>query len=236
MILPPAAAHTGRSQPREQIFVIDSSGSMGGQSIVQAQGGAQGRARPARQRRSLQRHRLRLDDASLYAAPQNVHARRPTRRRCASSTAWSPTAAPRSAPRSTLALAQPTDRGLSAASHLPDGRRRRRARRRCSPRSSNASATRACSRSASARRRTRISCARRRSSAAAPTRTSATSRDVSREDDGAVREARARRAQRRRRRLARGRRALSARDPGRVRRRAARARGELSRRRPTGRC
>jgi Ca-activated chloride channel family protein len=36
MILPSAAAHTSRSQPREQIFVIDSSGSMGGQSIVQA--------------------------------------------------------------------------------------------------------------------------------------------------------------------------------------------------------
>jgi Ca-activated chloride channel family protein len=37
MILPPAAAHTARSQPREQIYVIDTSGSMGGQSIVQAQ-------------------------------------------------------------------------------------------------------------------------------------------------------------------------------------------------------
>ena len=37
LILPPDAAHVGGSQPREQIFVIDSSGSMGGQSIVQAQ-------------------------------------------------------------------------------------------------------------------------------------------------------------------------------------------------------
>jgi Ca-activated chloride channel family protein len=36
MILPPAAAHTSSLQPREQIFVIDSSGSMGGQSILQA--------------------------------------------------------------------------------------------------------------------------------------------------------------------------------------------------------
>ena len=36
MILPPAAAHMSSAQPREQIFVIDSSGSMGGQSIVQA--------------------------------------------------------------------------------------------------------------------------------------------------------------------------------------------------------
>ena len=49
-----------------------------------------------------------------------------------------------------------------------------------------------------------------------------------REDDGLVRQARARRAQQRRRRLARGRRALSARDTGSLRRRAARGRGELS--------
>jgi Ca-activated chloride channel family protein len=36
MILPPAAAHTARSQPREQIYVIDTSGSMAGESMVQA--------------------------------------------------------------------------------------------------------------------------------------------------------------------------------------------------------
>jgi Ca-activated chloride channel family protein len=36
MILPPADAYAARSQPREQIFVMDTSGSMGGQSIVQA--------------------------------------------------------------------------------------------------------------------------------------------------------------------------------------------------------
>jgi Ca-activated chloride channel family protein len=36
MILPPDAAHSSDAQSREQIFVIDSSGSMGGQSIVQA--------------------------------------------------------------------------------------------------------------------------------------------------------------------------------------------------------
>jgi Ca-activated chloride channel family protein len=36
MILPPAVAHAGGSPPREQIFVIDSSGSMGGASIVEA--------------------------------------------------------------------------------------------------------------------------------------------------------------------------------------------------------
>ncbi len=36
MILPPAAAHASGSQPREQIFVIDTSGSMAGQSMVQA--------------------------------------------------------------------------------------------------------------------------------------------------------------------------------------------------------
>jgi Ca-activated chloride channel family protein len=37
MILPPENAHTARSQPREQIYVVDTSGSMGGESIVQAQ-------------------------------------------------------------------------------------------------------------------------------------------------------------------------------------------------------
>src|SRR6185369_608715 len=37
MILPPENAHLQRGQPREQIFVIDTSGSMGGGSLVQAQ-------------------------------------------------------------------------------------------------------------------------------------------------------------------------------------------------------
>ena len=37
MILPPENAHTQRGQPREQIFVIDTSGSMGGGSLPQAQ-------------------------------------------------------------------------------------------------------------------------------------------------------------------------------------------------------
>ncbi|HEY3517156.1 MAG TPA: marine proteobacterial sortase target protein, partial [Gammaproteobacteria bacterium] len=36
MILPPAPAHMRNAQPREQIFVIDSSGSMAGQSMLQA--------------------------------------------------------------------------------------------------------------------------------------------------------------------------------------------------------
>ena len=36
MILPPAAAHSSNAGPREQIFVIDSSGSMAGQSMAQA--------------------------------------------------------------------------------------------------------------------------------------------------------------------------------------------------------
>jgi Ca-activated chloride channel family protein len=36
MILPPRESHTSRAGPREQIFVIDTSGSMGGESIVQA--------------------------------------------------------------------------------------------------------------------------------------------------------------------------------------------------------
>jgi Ca-activated chloride channel family protein len=37
MILPPENAHAQRGQPREQIFVIDTSGSMGGGSLPQAQ-------------------------------------------------------------------------------------------------------------------------------------------------------------------------------------------------------
>ena len=36
MILPPATTHTSNAGPREQIFVIDSSGSMAGQSMLQA--------------------------------------------------------------------------------------------------------------------------------------------------------------------------------------------------------
>jgi Ca-activated chloride channel family protein len=36
MILPPAVAHAAPSQPREQIYVVDTSGSMGGESMVQA--------------------------------------------------------------------------------------------------------------------------------------------------------------------------------------------------------
>jgi Ca-activated chloride channel family protein len=36
MILPPAEAHTARFQPRDQLYVIDTSGSMAGQSMVQA--------------------------------------------------------------------------------------------------------------------------------------------------------------------------------------------------------
>ncbi len=41
MILPPESTHVGRSQPREQIYVIDTSGSMGGQSLQQAQAALQ---------------------------------------------------------------------------------------------------------------------------------------------------------------------------------------------------
>jgi Ca-activated chloride channel homolog len=36
MIVPPSAVHASRTQPREMIYVIDTSGSMGGQSIEQA--------------------------------------------------------------------------------------------------------------------------------------------------------------------------------------------------------
>jgi Ca-activated chloride channel family protein len=72
MILPPAAAHATGSQPREQILVIDSSGSMGGQSIVQAQAAlkdALGRLRSG--------DRFNVIDfdstaASLFAAPREL--------------------------------------------------------------------------------------------------------------------------------------------------------------------
>ncbi len=71
MILPPATVHASGSQPREQILVVDSSGSMGGQSIVQAQAAlkdALGRLRSG--------DRFNVIDfdsgaASLYAAPRD---------------------------------------------------------------------------------------------------------------------------------------------------------------------
>jgi Ca-activated chloride channel family protein len=70
MILPQAAAHVTQAGPREQIFVIDSSGSMGGQSIVQAKAAlhdALGRLRGG--------DRFNVIDfdsttRTLYAAPQ----------------------------------------------------------------------------------------------------------------------------------------------------------------------
>jgi Ca-activated chloride channel homolog len=71
MILPPAAAHASGAQPREQIFVIDSSGSMGGESIVQAKAAlkdALGRLRSGDRFNVID-----FDSAatSLYAAPQD---------------------------------------------------------------------------------------------------------------------------------------------------------------------
>ena len=69
MILPPPLAHTARSQPREQIFVIDTSGSMGGQSIVQAQGGAEGRARPLGSGDRFNVIQFDSTTSSLFAAP-----------------------------------------------------------------------------------------------------------------------------------------------------------------------
>jgi Ca-activated chloride channel family protein len=69
MILPPASAHTLRSQPREQIYVIDTSGSMGGESIVQARAAledALGRLTSADRFNVLQFNSV---TSSLYAAP-----------------------------------------------------------------------------------------------------------------------------------------------------------------------
>ncbi len=69
MILPPAPAHAGRSQPREQIFVIDTSGSMGGQSLVQAKAAltdALGRLRSGDRFNVIQ---FNSTTTSLYAQP-----------------------------------------------------------------------------------------------------------------------------------------------------------------------
>jgi Ca-activated chloride channel family protein len=69
MILPPAAAHTTRSQPREQIYVIDTSGSMGGPSIVQAKAAlkdALGRLTSADRFNVIQ---FDSTTATLFAAP-----------------------------------------------------------------------------------------------------------------------------------------------------------------------
>ncbi len=175
MILPPAAAHTGRvaaarADLRDRQLGID------GRAVDRpGQSCAEGRARPARQRRSLQRDRLRLDDAaSLYAAPQDVHHARPTRKRCAYVDGLVADGGTKIGAAIDDGARAARDLGLSAASHLSDGRRRRRRNGVVRRDRASASATHACSRSASARRRTRISCARRRSSAAARTRTSAT--------------------------------------------------------------
>jgi Ca-activated chloride channel homolog len=69
VILPPAAAHTARSQPREQIYVIDTSGSMSGESIVQAKAAlrdALGRLGSADRFNVIQ---FDSTTSSLYAAP-----------------------------------------------------------------------------------------------------------------------------------------------------------------------
>jgi Ca-activated chloride channel family protein len=69
MILPPDTAHVGRGQPREQIYVIDTSGSMGGQSLGQAQAAlkdALGRLTSADRFNVLQ---FNSSTSSLYRAP-----------------------------------------------------------------------------------------------------------------------------------------------------------------------
>jgi Ca-activated chloride channel family protein len=69
MILPPADAHQRRSQPRELVYVIDTSGSMGGQSIDQAKAAlknALGRLSSADRFNVLQ---FNSTTSSLFAAP-----------------------------------------------------------------------------------------------------------------------------------------------------------------------
>jgi Ca-activated chloride channel homolog len=70
MILPPSAAHASRSQPREQIYVVDTSGSMAGQSLVEAKGAlldALGRLTGADRFNVIQ---FESTTGSLYPAPQ----------------------------------------------------------------------------------------------------------------------------------------------------------------------
>jgi Ca-activated chloride channel family protein len=69
MILPPTDAHQHRAQPREVIYVIDTSGSMGGQSIEQAKAALQnalGRLSGADRFNVLQ---FNSTTSGLYAAP-----------------------------------------------------------------------------------------------------------------------------------------------------------------------
>jgi Ca-activated chloride channel family protein len=79
MVLPPATAHAGRSQPREQIFVIDTSGSMGGQSIAQAKAALKNALGRLRSGDRFNVIRFVSTTSSLYAAPQpftaETHAR-----------------------------------------------------------------------------------------------------------------------------------------------------------------
>ena len=74
MILPPADAHVRRAQPRELIYVIDTSGSMEGQSIVQAKAALQdalGRLTGADRFNVIQFNSI---TSSLYGAPMPLTA------------------------------------------------------------------------------------------------------------------------------------------------------------------
>jgi Ca-activated chloride channel family protein len=69
MILPPEASHTAHAQPREQLYVIDTSGSMAGPPLAQAQAAlkdALGRLRSGDRFNVIQFNSLTM---SLYPAP-----------------------------------------------------------------------------------------------------------------------------------------------------------------------
>jgi Ca-activated chloride channel family protein len=74
MILPPADAHVRRSQPRELIYVVDTSGSMAGESIIQAKAAlkdALGRLTSADRFNVIE---FNSSTSSLYAAPMPLTA------------------------------------------------------------------------------------------------------------------------------------------------------------------
>ncbi len=226
MILPPAAAHAARSQPREQIYVIDTSGSMGGQSIVQAKAAlldALGRLTSADRFNVIQ---FDSTTSSLYPAPQAVLARdsragAALHRRAHRRRRHRDRAGDRGRARAT------DDRRLPAADRLHHGWRRRPRKRGCSTRSRRRCATRACS------RRHRLGAElvlHAQGRAIRPRHLYAHRRHGEVTEKMTALFAKLERVAlaRRRRRLARGRRAVSARNPGRLRRRAARANRKLS--------
>jgi Ca-activated chloride channel family protein len=181
MIVPPdpaSAAADEPAPPREVIFVLDVSGSMGGQSIRQAKA-----ALALAIDRLGGRDRFNLvafnhEASALFASPRSPRpgGRTPRRAggRSTSSPGSTPTAAPRWRPRSSSRLVARRRRASCARScSSPTARSATRAS--CSRSSTAGSDTRACSRSASAPLPTATSWSRRRRPGAAATPISARS-------------------------------------------------------------